>query len=138
MNASFPGRPLPPVTSDTEQWWQATRKGRLMIQRCRTCRTPQLYPRVICTTCGSLDLELEESCGQGVVYSHTTLEKSPNSQYFIPPYIVALVRLDEGPSLLTNLVDVDPSMTLCDRRVTVVWEPLSDGRRLPLFVLIDD
>lgn len=138
MSASFIARPLPPITAETEGWWDETRRGRLTVQRCDACQAAQMYPRVICTTCGSFNLSLEPSSGRGIVYSHTTLEKSVNPEFFTPPYVVALVRLDEGPMMLTNLIGVDFGAPLCGRRVTVEWELLSDGRQLPLFVLTDE
>ena len=133
MSDQFPGRPNPPTTAETTEWWDATREQRLMVQRCRRCEGVQLYPRVICTHCGSLDLALVQASGRGVVYSHTTVEKSANPEFFTAPYIVALVRLEEGPTLLTNIVGADPADLLCDRQVDVTWEALPDGRQLPLF-----
>lgn len=141
MSPSFPGfveRPNPPVTPETEEWWEATRHRRLMLQKCLSCAAVQLYPRVICTSCGALDPELVEARGTGVVYSHTTVRKSPRPDHFTAPYSVALVRLDEGPTLLSNLVGAGWESAQCDSRVRVVWEALEDGRHLPLFTRIQD
>lgn len=135
MSVQFTGRPVPPVTAETAEWWDATRDRVLTVQRCLRCENVQLYPRVICTQCGSLELELVPASGRAVVYSHTTVEKSANPEFFAPPYTVALVRLEEGPTMLTNIVNADPHDELCDRSVTVTWEALADGRQLPLFTL---
>jgi uncharacterized OB-fold protein len=82
--------------------------------------------------CGSTDLEFVDASGQGEVYSHTTVHRSPLPDVEVP-YVVALVRLDEGPVLLTNIVDCPPDDVRCDMRVEVSWRALSDGRNLPVF-----
>lgn len=129
----FPSRPVPPVTSDTRDWWEHTRRRTLTVQACKHCEQSQLYPRTLCVSCGSLDLELVPVSGAGTVYSFTVLAKSPNPDQFVPPYVVALVRLTEGPVLLTNVVGADPGDIFCDLPVTLAWDPLPDGRQVPLF-----
>jgi uncharacterized OB-fold protein len=129
----FPTRPEPPTTADTKAWWDHTRERQLTVQSCRRCGTAQLYPRYLCTTCGSTDLELVTASGRATVYSRTVVAKSPRPECFVAPYVVALVRLDEGPLLLTNIVGDGAIDVACDDRVTVTWDPLPDGRQLPLF-----
>lgn len=112
----------------TAPWWAATRERRLLVQRCRDCGAYQHYPRALCTACASTDLEFVPASGRGTVYSHTTVHRAPDPE-FPAPYVVALVRLDEGPVLMTNLLD-DAG---CDEPVVVEWRPLDDGRHLPVF-----
>lgn len=126
-------RPTPPVTSDTAAWWAATRNKRLLVQRCDACAAMQLYPRALCTTCHATHLSLVESSGRGLVHSYTVVHRTPDADRFMPPYVVALVRLEEGPTLTTNIVAIDPDDVRCDLAVEVTWEPLADGRHLPLF-----
>ena len=125
-------RPIASPDAVTAPWWDATREGRLLVQRCRGCGHHQHYPRNICTACGTRDPEFVESSGRGTVYSYTIVNRSPDPA-FSPPYVVALVRLDEGPVMLTNVVGCPPDMVRCDMAVTVGWEDLPDGRRLPVF-----
>lgn len=125
-------RPVAAPDAVTEPWWDATREGRLTVQRCTACGSTQLYPRAICTTCGSLDLELMDASGRGTVYSYTLVRRAPHPA-FEPPYLVALVRLAEGPVVLSNLVGVEPGEAGCDMPVRLQWEALPDGRKLPLF-----
>lgn len=129
----FPMRPVPPITEDTREWWDQTRERRLTVQSCRACRAVQLYPRCLCVACGSSDVELVSASGLGTVYSRTVLSKSPNPDFFVPPYVVALVRLEEGPVVLTNIVGTGATDVECDAPVTVTWDAMSDGRHLPLF-----
>ena len=124
-------RPLPPVTSDTQVWWDATREQRLVVQRCNACASYQHYPRALCISCGAADLAFDDAAGSGTVVSFTIVHRAP-SESFTPPYVVALVRLDEGVQLLTNIVAA-PEEVRCDQPVTVTWEALDDGRHLPLF-----
>lgn len=131
--AEFPSRPVPPVTSETREWWDHTRDCTLTVQTCRRCHHFQFYPRALCVSCGSLDLSLVEALGTGSIYSFTTVLKSPNQDHFVPPYVVALVRLTEGPLLLSNIVMVATEEVSCDLPVTLVWDRLPDGRHLPLF-----
>jgi hypothetical protein len=125
-------RPVAQPDAVTQPWWDATREGRLLIQRCAACGHHQHYPRNICTACGALGPAFVPSEGRGTVYSHTTVHRAPHPA-FTPPYVVALVRLAEGPVLLTNLTGVEPDAVRCDMPVRLVWEDLADGRRLPMF-----
>lgn len=125
--------PLPPETPDTGAWWDATRERRLTIQRCRSCGGTQHYPRSLCRRCHGSDLELVDVSGRGTVESFSIVYRSPDPEAFPPPYVVALVRLEEGPVLTTNLVDTDPATVVCDQRVELRWRALDDGRHLPIF-----
>ncbi len=126
-------RPVAPPDSVTESWWDATRGGVLLVQRCGACGHAQHYPRSVCTKCKSPDaLNDEASSGKGRVYSFSVVHRAPHPA-FEPPYVVALVRLDEGPMLLSNITGCAPGDVRCDMPVTVTWEDLPDGRRLPLF-----
>lgn len=125
MNES---RPIAPPDHCTQEWWDATREGRFLVQRCAECGHRQHYPRNICTACGGARLTYDQATGRGTVYSHTTVRRAPHPA-FDAPYVVALVRLDEGPLVLTNIV----GEARCDMPVRLVWEDLPDGRKLPLF-----
>jgi uncharacterized OB-fold protein len=122
---------LPPVDAVTQGWWDATRERRLVVQRCIACGHLQHYPRALCTACGASALDWHEVSGSGVVDSFTVVYRGLPG--YESPYVVARVRLAEGPILLTNLVEAEIDAWTCDAPVTVVWHPLSDGRHLPLF-----
>jgi uncharacterized OB-fold protein len=132
-SAPFPGRPDIPVTPETRDWWDATREGRLTVQRCVPCGHVQWYPRVLCTACGGTDLVLDQASGRGEIYSFTVVHRSPDPASFVPPYVVALVRLAEGPVITTNIIGPGSAAVRCDEPVHLTWERLPDGRQLPLF-----
>lgn len=125
-------RPVPLADEVSAPWWDATRDRTLVLQRCTACGRIQHYPRSLCTSCRGNSLEFVPASGRGTVYSHSTVHRSPHPA-FDPPYVVALVRLEEGPVVLTNIVGCDPSEVHCDQQVRVEWEPLPDGRMLPTF-----
>lgn len=123
----------PPITPDTSAWWEATRGRRLLVQRCSSCGHHQHYPRTLCLACHGAELELVEAAGHATVWSYSVVHRSPDPGAFEAPYVVALVRLAEGPVLTTNLVDIPHEELACDRPVQVRWRPLDDGRHLPVF-----
>jgi uncharacterized protein len=133
---SEPTRFEPPISEVAEPFWNATREGRLLLPWCTACARPVWYPREVCPRCLGSTLEWRESQGRGVVYA-CTVEHKAQTQALAAPYVVALVELDEGVRLLSNVVGRPPERVAVGDRVRVTWEPLSDGRRLPLFEPVD-
>jgi uncharacterized OB-fold protein len=133
--ASAPARPEPPQSDEARPFWDATRDRTLLLQWCVECEQVVFYPRVVCPHCLGNRLEWRPAKGTGQVYA-VTVEHRPQDPRFASraPYAVALVELDEGARLMTNIVDCDPNAVVVGMRVVVTWEPLSDGRHLPIFV----
>lgn len=114
----------------TQPFWQACAEGRLLVQRCRNCGAHQFYPRPFCLACEDTALEWTESGGEGTIYSITTV-RIPVTDALPPPYLLALVDLDEGPRLLTNIEA--PAAAIGDR-VAVAWRHRPGGLPpLPVF-----
>jgi uncharacterized protein len=122
----------PPVSEAARPFWDATRDGRLVIPWCTACERPVWYPREVCPGCLRSSFEWREASGRGVVHA-CTVEHTAQTAALEAPYVVALVELDEGVRLMTNVVGCPPEQVAVGDRVQVTWEPLSDGRRLPLF-----
>ena len=125
-----PGRPLPHLDElDTGEFWAATKDHKLNYQTCNACGTVVFYPRSHCTHCGALDLQWNTSNGEGTIYSYSVVRKS-RAPYFRDhfPYVVALVDLDEGFRMLTNVVGAaDPVNDIrIGQRVKVDWEDYDD------------
>lgn len=127
---------VPPPDATTRPWWDATRERRLVLQACR-CGHVQHPPGPLCRACGSLETGWVEAAGRGAVDTYTVVHRAPSPD-FEPPYVLARVRLSEGPVLLTNLVDCPVEAAACGRAVRLAWRPLPDGRALPVFTLEDD
>ena len=130
-------RPLPqPITPEAKPYWDGARDGKLMIPRCRACARAHFYPRVACPHCGSRDLQWVQASGRGRLLSFEIAHQILNKAFKVrPPVILAMVELEEGPRLLTNLVNAtpDPAALRCDMPVEVVFETLTDEVTLPVF-----
>lgn len=114
----------------TEPFWNACVEGRLLVQRCTACGTHQFYPRPFCLSCESSTLEWAETKGTGTIYSITTV-RLPVTPELPPPYLLALVDLDEGPRLLTN---IEADAASIGDRVSVAWRQREGLPPLPVFV----
>ncbi|MBC7780409.1 MAG: Zn-ribbon domain-containing OB-fold protein [Proteobacteria bacterium] len=127
-------RPLPVPDAATEPYWAAARAHRLVMPRCLECDHFHFYPRTLCPQCGSARLEWSACTGNGEVYSFTVVHRAP-SPAFAPdvPYVVATVALDEGPHLMTNLVNCAPATVAIGLPVRVVFRRASDEITLPMF-----
>ena len=133
MTQSKP-KPEPVVQPWAQQYWDAARNNRLVLQYCSRCDKVIHYPRIACPHCGSDDLGWREATGRGTIYSYTVVESNAPSA-FIPdiPYVVAVIRLEEGVQMLSNVVDCDPCSLRCDQPVEVTFRVLNERFTLPCF-----
>lgn len=125
-------RPAPVVTEDNAEFWDAARQGRLVAQRCSSCGRFRHPPRPVCPHCHGLDHEVVELAGRGTVYSYALLHH-PQNPRFDYPVVAALVDLDEGVRLVTNLVDVEPADVRIGLPVTVAFAPTDGDAAVPVF-----
>jgi uncharacterized OB-fold protein len=124
---------LPPtVTPDTQFFWDAAKERRLVIQRCTECGALRHPPRPMCPRCNSLSWDAVPASGRGTVFSFV-MPQHPQYPWFEYPYVVALVELDEGTRIVTNLVDVAPEAVTIGMPVAVCFEEFDDGLVLPQF-----
>lgn len=117
--------PLPEPSRVDRAYWQSGRDGVLRLQRCDACDHLFFPPGIRCVACGSPDLVWTPVSGTGTIWSWVRFDR----QYFpeMPaPYIVVRVTLDEGPMLMTNLVDAGDREPAIGDRVRVVFEPAGD------------
>lgn len=126
------GVPLPEPTALTAPWWSACTEQRLLVQECSACGLRWFTPEEICVGCRSAAWNWAESPGTGKVYSLTVVHRSPRPE-FTAPYVIAVVELDDGWSILANLDGSDPQAWRNDDRVQVAFR--SSGERCyPVFV----
>jgi len=131
-------RPAPVPDVESEPFWAASLEDRLVVQRCTSCGHHQLYGRARCTRCHAGTIEWVDASGLGTVYSRTVIRQNPSRSFrHLLPIAVALVDLDEGPRLMTNIVGRDPEEVQIGARVRVRFEQVSDAAALPLFEVID-
>ncbi len=130
-------RPLPnPMTPEAKPYWDGARQGKLMIPKCESCGKPFFYPRVLCPSCGSRSITWIQASGRGRLHSFEIAHQILNKAFKVKtPVVLAMVELEEGPRMLTNLVGVtpDPTAIRCDMPVEVVFEKLTDEVSLPMF-----
>ena len=128
-----PKRARPEPTPETQHYWDGTRQGELLLQRCDACARTYFPPRPFCPDCGSRQVRVVKASGRGRLYSYVIHHRPVPG--FTPPYAIAVVELDEGPRLMTNIVDCPqtPEALLLDMRLEVAFEKLDDEITLPLF-----
>lgn len=119
--------PLAPSTSpDTQFFWDGLREHRLLIQRCTSCGTLRHPPRPMCPACNELGWDTVEATGRATVHS-VVMPQHPQFPFLDYPYLVALVDLEEGTRLLTNLVEVDPDDAEIGMAVEVTYVEFDNG-----------
>ena len=125
----------PIVNADSAPYWEGAREGRLLLQRCGDCGTLRFFPRYLCTACGSERTEWTEASGRGTVHSFTIVHRAAFPEFQArTPYVVALIDLEEGPRMMTNIVGADALEVAIGDAVTVEFEPRgTDGARVPQF-----
>ncbi|MER6972153.1 Zn-ribbon domain-containing OB-fold protein [Nocardioides sp. NPDC057767] len=122
-----PRADLPTVESATRPYWEAAKAGRLLIARCRACEKVHHYPRPFCPSCWSEDVEAIEASGRGTLYTYSTVyvnDLPPFKERL--PYVAAMVELEEGPRLMTNIEGCDPEALSVGMAVEVDFRALSD------------
>lgn len=127
-------RTLPKITTLTEPWFDACKQDVLLLQKCGTCNKHQFYPRIICSHCGAGQPDWVETSGRGRIASFSIVRRAISKAYEAP-YVVALIELEEGPVMMSNIVDCDPDTVEIGQHVNVTFEAWSDEITLPVFQL---
>jgi uncharacterized OB-fold protein len=125
-------RLAPSMTADSQFFWDGVKDGRLLIQRCAACGLLRHPPRPMCPHCHSLAWDTLEASGRGTVYSFV-MPRHPQFPFFDDDYIVALIELEEGTRLVSNLVDVAPGDARIGMAVTVRFDEFDGEVVLPVF-----
>ncbi len=138
MTENPPRKPLPQVNAVTRPFWSAAAERRLSMPRCRACAAFTFPPRPTCGDCGSENLEWVNLSGRGRVYSFTVIRQvvgGPSAKAFEPdiPYVVALIDLDEGPRITSNVIGCPVEAVKIDMPVEVAFEQASAEVWLPKF-----
>lgn len=129
-------RPRPDTRGAGTEYWRAGTRGVLRLPKCSSCGLLHWYPRIRCPHCGSADLGWIDASGRGVVHTFTVVRQS-NDKFFKSrvPYVLAMVDLDEGVRLMSNIVDCGVTDVRVGSPVTAVFETLADDVSVPLFKL---
>jgi len=129
-----PTRPLPDVDGKMRPFWEAAQRGELVLQRCAECGVYRFPAAECCSSCLEGRLAWTRVSGRGVVYSFVVVHHALDP-YFVQrvPYVVADVKLDEGPHMTTTIADAAPSEVCIGDRVEVRFDEASSTLRLPVF-----
>jgi hypothetical protein len=131
MNAGQ--RMLPTPSPETQRYWDGCKQHELWLPYCLACQAFFFYPRPFCPSCFGWEVEWRQASGHGTLYTYA-IQYRPQAPGFEPPYVTAIVQLDEGPRMLTNLVDIepDPAQIACGMPVEVVFQDFGEIS-LPVF-----
>ena len=132
IETSLPA-PAPFVNPEVKAFWDATAEDRLVLPRCDKCQTWIWYPRPFCPECLSTDVTWTDVSGRGTVYSFTVNRRGTAdlADYrSVGTYVLAYVELEEGPRVMTNIVDCDPDSIRIGQAVEVVFHDTGQGTKL--------
>jgi uncharacterized protein len=119
-------KPLPSPTDATQPFWSGCSSGVLRLRSCSHCDRFRGPSRIVCE-CGQSDFVWTDACGRGRVFSYTVVHRAPDPAFRADlPYVVAIVALEEGPHLLSNIIGCAPEAVLIDMPVEAVFEILTD------------
>jgi uncharacterized OB-fold protein len=112
---------------ETKRVFEAASAGKLLVPHCNACGRSHWYPRGICPHCFSQNLAWNEASGKGTIYSFSIMRRAE------VPYVMAYVTLEEGPTMMTNIVDCDLDGIKIGQRVTLKFVPSENGPPVPMF-----
>jgi uncharacterized OB-fold protein len=130
-------KPLPKPTPWSTPFWSGCKNKKLLIQQCKDCKKHVFYPKLFCPFCLCQELDWIEASGRGKIYSYTIVHSYQPTEFSQDvPYAVAIIELEEGVRMMSNLVESDLQKVRCDLDVEVVFEDVTDEFTLPKFRLI--
>ena len=127
-------KPLPTVAGETKAFWDSCRRGQLVIQYCDGCDEYQWYPRGICADCWGESVRWVQSSGRGTVWTYTVTyqNRTPGFAEMVP-YVLALVELEEGVRMFTNIVECNPRDVYIGMPVEVTFQTATPQLTIPYF-----
>lgn len=127
-------KPIPVVTDENRPFWEATKRGQLLLQHCRDCGAYRHPANLLCLECNSMAFDWKPASGRGKVYSFVIFHRSYHPGFADDlPYAVACIELQEGPRLMSNVIGIPPEQLRCDMLVEVAFEEISKEISLPKF-----
>ncbi|HEY6796614.1 MAG TPA: OB-fold domain-containing protein [Kineosporiaceae bacterium] len=133
-SSALPGESVQIATDPhTEPFWAAAKEDRLVVARCGRCGTFRMPPTAFCPSCQSRDVDWTELSGRATVFSYSVIHGYPGIPDIV--LVAAVLDLDGAPGarLVSDIVDVDPDDVTIGMPVEVLFSPIADGWKLPLF-----
>lgn len=127
-------KPLPEILPETAEFWRAARRHELLLQRCTACGRLIYFPRLLCPHCLSQDLGWVKATGRGTVCTYTVIHQAAHES-FAPdvPYVYAIIELEEGPRVISNVIHLDPAQVRIGMKVKVVFDAITPEVSIPKF-----
>jgi uncharacterized OB-fold protein len=125
-------KPLPEIQPWSKAFWEGTKQHKLLIQECKDCGVKIFYPRKFCPECWSANLTWAEASGKGKVFSYSVTTAGVEERFADDlPFVLALVDLEEGVRMMTNIVNCKLEEVKIGMDVKVVFEDVTDDITLP-------
>ena len=125
---------IPVVDDNTREYWEAAKEGKLLIKRCQVCMRAHHYPRPFCPYCWSQDVRWEEASGRAVLYTFSIVQRNDLAPFSDRvPYVAAIVDLEEGPRMMTDIVDVVPEEVRIGMDLRVTFVETAPDVSIPMF-----
>jgi uncharacterized OB-fold protein len=119
--------PSPEPNAETKSFWEAAAEGRFIVPKCAECGKAHWYPRALCPFCFSDRIDWQTASGKGTIYSYSVMRRAP------VPYAIAYVTLEEGTTMMTNIVDCDFDALKVGQPVKLVFKKSENGQPVPMF-----
>ena len=127
-------KPLPTITDENREFWEGAKRGKLRMQKCRSCGHIRYPISHACPQCLSYEFGWTDLSGRGEVYSYVVFHQLYNKAFEKDiPYNVALVQLEEGPRIFSNIVGVDNDAVKIGDKVEAAFDPVTPEVTIPRF-----
>ena len=127
-------KPIPVPSQESQPYWDALREQKLIMPRCDDCGHHWFPPSFLCPKCSSSKWTWTQVSGRGRIFSFVVYHRVYHPAFAGEvPYAVAVIELDEGPRMYSNVVGMPPDQLSCDMKVEIVYEPITDEITLPKF-----
>ena len=132
-------KPIPVASVESKPYWEGVRRHRLLIPSCGDCGHRWFPPSLLCPNCNSAHTAWTEASGRGKVFSYVVFHRVYHRGFATEvPYVVALIELEEGPRMISNIVGTPPDAIACEMPVRVVFEDVAEDVTIPQFVVAQD
>lgn len=129
-------KPIPEPSVISKPYWDASQEGRYILQYCESCKRYNSYPREWCMHCWSTNLTFREASGKGEVVTYSIVHQPPSPSWETP-YVLAVVRLIEGPQVMSNIINCELNKVKVGAHVHVCFED-REGFKIPQFTLTEE
>jgi uncharacterized OB-fold protein len=137
MNMTSYSKPLPIIDEDTAPYWKYCKQHELRMQKCSDCGHIRFPASVLCPACHSMDAQWMKLSGKGKIFSYVVFRQAYHPAYKGDiPYVVAIIQLEEGPRMESNIIDADVDEIEIGMSVKLVFDDVTDSISLPKFKLV--